>query len=141
MSATNYWGHDFGHYSRPHCGGTMSKSGKGGGPRLHDQRHQSVLAFPAWGGKNGTDVYFSSRWDNQWQIFDHFHSPKKMPVWWQTKTWEYVFIQEVPFDLRSQEFVWDDAVDCPPPKTLAKIRRRQRNKFFEGASYVRELRQ
>ena len=108
---------------------------------MHDQRHQNVLAFPAWGNKKGTDVYFSSRWDNQWQIFDHFHSPKKMPEWWQTKTWEYVFIQEIPFNLRNQEFVWDDAVDCPPPKTLAKIRRRQRNKFYQEISSLRELRQ
>ena len=59
----------------------MNKSGKGGGPRHgRGQRHQQVLAFPAWGDKIGTDVYFSSRWDNACQIFDHFHSPMGVGV-------------------------------------------------------------
>ena len=127
---STYWQHDFGSYSRPHCGGTMAKSGKGAGARLHAQRHQAVLAFPAWGDKKGTDVYFSSRWDNNEQIYDHFHTPKKISEWWKSRPWEYVFIQEVPYDVRRQEFIWGTthAVDTPPSKKLAQKRRRQKKR-------------
>ena len=129
MSA--YWQHDFGHYDAPHCGGVQTKSGKGAGPRATGMRHQAVLAFPAWGGKKGTDVYFSSRWDNSWQIYDHFHTPKSVDEWWTTAPWQYVFIQEVPYDLRRQEFVWDGAKNLPPSKKLAKKRRQQWKRFSQ----------
>ena len=69
------------YYYDDHCGGAMRVSGKGAGPRHGPKtRHQKVMAFPAWGGKNGTDVYLSSRWDNDWQIYDHFHSAKSIDV-------------------------------------------------------------
>ena len=110
MADTSHWGRDHGHYDQPHCGGTMARSGKGGGARLHAQRFQAVLAFPAWGNKTGTDVYFSSRWDNDSQIYDHFHTPKTIQEWWSSRPWEYVFIQELPYDLARAEFVWDNAV-------------------------------
>ena len=125
--------HDFGTYGTPHCGGASKKSsGKGSGARLHGQRHQAVLAFPAWGGRSGTDVYFSSRWDNHWQIYDHFHTPKTVSEWWTTPPWMWVFVQEVPFDLRSQEFDWAEAKTLPSVRTLAKKRSRQWWKWQHG---------
>ena len=125
-------GHDFGYYDAPFCGGVMERSGKGSGARCHGTRHQAVLAFPSWGGRVGSDVYFSSRWDNAHQTYDHFVTPKSVTDWWRTPPWEWVFVQEVPMDVTTKEFLWDEAKkDVPSAKTLAKKRRRQKKRFFE----------
>ena len=84
----------------------MLKSGKGGGPRHHGQRHQKAIAFPVWQPKTGCEVYFSSRWDNNCQIFDHFHTTKTIDTWWMTLPWEWVYIQEIPYDEETGEFDW-----------------------------------
>ena len=98
----------------------MATSGKGGGARHTRTRHQAVLAFPAWRRKTGgTDVYFSFRWDNDEQIDDHFFTPKNVDCWWATAEWEWIFVQEVPFDLTRQEFIWSPNAKAPPSgKTL-----------------------
>ena len=93
-----------------------------------------MLAFPAWGGKNGTDAYFSSRWDNDWQIYDHFHSAKSIDTWWQTAPWDWVFVQEAPFKLRTDDFVWDNAKSLPTSQELRKKRYRQRQQFRAAAT-------
>ena len=120
----------------------MGKSAKGRGPRLgrSRQRHHQVLAFPAWGGKKGCDVYFSSRWDNDWQIFDHFHSPKSLEVWWQTAPWEWVYVSEVPYDMDKKDFVWDDA-KSPTQKELRKTRYWHKKKFHAAAAKQRGRRE
>ena len=123
-------GHDFGWYDAPSCGGLMAKSGKGKGARQHGTRHQTAVAFPAWGKRSGSDVYFSSRWDNGEQIYDHFHTPKNVTFWWETAPWGWVFIQEVVYDLRSQEFKWDGGKTLPSSKTLRKKRRRQERRHL-----------
>ena len=99
-----------GHYDAPFCGGLMAKSGKGGGPRAREgsQRHQRVWAYPSW-IKTGTDVHFSSRWDEGFQIYDLFWTPKTVDLWWQTKTWEYVFVQEIPWSESTGGFVFEEA--------------------------------
>ena len=90
---------DYGHYRTAVCGGLMETSGKGSGPRGgRGQRNQTIHAFPAW-RKRGTDLYFSSRWDNSHQVYDHFWTPKSIGSWWESMTWDYVFVQEVGFDL------------------------------------------
>ena len=112
-------GHDFGEYATPQCGGLMLKSGKGGGGRHHRQRHQKVIAFPAW-HKKGCDVYFSSRWDNKCQIYDHFYTTKNMDTWWQTLPWEWVFIQEIPYNEETGEFVWVGTKSLTPKELKNK---------------------
>ena len=107
----------------------MNRSGKGAGPRNHRMRHQAVLVFPAWGVKTGTDVYFSSRWDNSWQIYDHFHTPKNIDVWWKTPPWQWVFVQEVPLDVRTQELDWADAKNLPSPNKMRKKRNKQYKRY------------
>ena len=78
----------------------MATSGKGEGTRHVRTRHQAVLAFPAWGSKTRSDVYFSSRWDSTYQIY-----AKNIDRWWSTAPWEWVYIQEVPYDVGRQEFM------------------------------------
>ena len=55
-------------YPLPMCDGVMLVSGKGSGPRSgkSSMRHPMVYAYNAWGDKKGTDLYFSSRWDQNW---------------------------------------------------------------------------
>ena len=111
----------------------MRSSGKGSGPRHGPKtRHQKVLAFPAWGGKTGCDVYFSSRWDNECQIYDHFHTGKSIVTWWQTEPWEWVFVQELPFDLSTEDFVWTNAKSLPSSE-LRKKRHWQKQKHLANA--------
>ena len=93
-----------GGYDGAFCGGLQAKSGKGGGARSGaGQRHQIVWVYPTWiSAKNGekadgSDVFFSSRWDGEWQIFDHYYTPKTVGEWRTTKTYEWVFIREVPY--------------------------------------------
>ena len=77
-------------------------------------------------------MYFSSRWDNEYQVYDHFVTPKGVSNWWATPPWEWVFIQEVPMLLRTREFVWGEAKkELPSAKTLARKRRRQKKRFFK----------
>ena len=131
---------DYGHYDADHCGGVMAKSGKGGGPRHGPKttaRHQKVMAFPAWGGKSGTDVYFSSRWDNACQIYDHFHSNKSIESWWRTHPADWVFVQEIPFSVRQDDFVWYNAKSLPTPSELKKKRWGQRQQFLRDAALRR----
>ena len=118
--------HDFGHYDNPCCGGVMKGSGKGNGPKWHKQRHQKVLAFPAW-HKGGTDVYFSSRWDNTWQTYDQYHTPKNINEWWSTAPHDWVFVGEVPYHIATEVFVWAEALNPNPTvKYLKKKRHFQR---------------
>ena len=116
---------DSGHYGAPFCGGVMAKSGKGGGPSdgVH-QRHQKVFVYPAW-CKNGCDVYFSSRWDSDYQIFDHYHTQRPIKTWWATAPWDWVYIQEVGFDLRKEDFDWSDTKN-PTWRQIREARMRQR---------------
>ena len=112
------------YYGAPYCGGLVTglgrKSGKGGGPNLGaGQRGQKVLLWPSWGGKKGTDVYLSSRWDGTYQIYDLYWTPKNITQWWQSKKYDWVFIQELPYDLRMDDFVWSQATN-PTAKMLKK---------------------
>ena len=95
------------YYGAVHCcGAWLYQSGKGGGPGHGEgKRHQKVLAFPAW-RKTGCDVYFSSRWDRTCQIYDHYHTCRSLGTWWLTVPWDWVFIQELPYDLRTHKFDW-----------------------------------
>ena len=120
------------HYDAQRCGGIMLRSGKGTGPRYQGTRFQKVLIFPGWNTlglrfpMNGVDAYFSSRWDDDWQIFDHFWSPKTVADWLETKTEEWVFIQEIAFDENRQEFDWDAAKTYPTMLELKTELREQR---------------
>ena len=112
------------HYGAPYCGGLIGgkgvgPSGKGSGPGTgRGQRNQKVLVWPAW-RKKGTDVYCSSRWDDDYQIYDLWWTPKSIGEWWETKTYEWVFVQELPFDKRRDDFVWA-AANNPSAKILKK---------------------
>ena len=115
------------HYPRPMCNGVIkNSSGKGGGPRFGTttMRHQTVYAFKAW-GMGGTDLYFSSRWDKSWQIFDHYWVKNDLTKWWTSKTWEYVFVGEVPYDIEAGEFVWEHAAKTMNFRQLKGRRWRQ----------------
>ena len=119
----------YGHYDVVYCGGIQPKSGKGAGPRHGGgQRHQKVLAYPAWGGKKGCDVYFSSRWDDSCQIYDWYWTPKNMAEWsWKTREWEWVYIQELPFDEEKEDFVWAVAKN----RTNKKLKGLKHNRMFQ----------
>lgn len=147
---------DYGHYSSPHCGGLQNSSGKGHGARDHKMRHQKAFAYPAWvEGKSGrgnkigpdkrtnigVDVYFSSRWDNNEQIYDHFHSPKTVSDWWETKSWEYVFIQEVAYSLILDDFDWSAAKSLPSNNKLRQIRQSQYWEYRKSSRRAAALRQ
>ena len=114
---------DYGHYRTAVCGGLMETSGKGSGPRggRSRQRSQTIHAFPAWCKRGnlsyGTDLYFSSRWDNSHQVYDHFWTPKDIGSWWESETWDYVFVQEVGFHLVFGDFEWA-GTKTPSAKTL-----------------------
>lgn len=120
----------YGHYDKPFCGGLMSKSGKGGGPRTGaGQRHQQVYVWPSWSTKTGSDVYLSSRWDDGYQIFDLYWTHKSVSDWWQTKTWEWIFLQEIPYDTAKNEFVWSQCkIQTMSAKQLRKKAWRQRQR-------------
>ena len=131
-----------GYYTEPHCGGLFRgreafgkghKSGKGesraassrggGGGRL--------LMFPA-ANKNdgphpGAYVYISSRWNENSWIYDLYWIPKTK--FWEAKRYDWVFIQEVAWDVRSGDFEWE-YIDKPTYQDLKKQRRRQQVKFF-----------
>ena len=99
------------YYSTAACGGAMPTSGKGSGPGSGGgQRHQKVIAFPAW-RKTGVDVYFSSRWEfsksrGDTQIYDLFHTNKNMATWWQTLPWQWVWLTEIPYNMDTEDFDW-----------------------------------
>ena len=118
------------HYDTPRCGGIMIRSGKGEGPRYHGTRFQKVMVFPGWnrhyGRHCGVDAYFSSRCDEDWQIFDHFWSPKTVADWLETKTEDWVFIQEIAFDEQRQEFDWERSKTYPSMLELKTELREQR---------------
>ena len=111
-----------------------AKSGKGAGPLKGDgSRQQTVHAFPAlaWEGRpDGSDVFFSSRWDPHSQIYDQYHTPKTFGMWWTTLPWQWVFIREVPFDIRADTMVWEET---PAELTRTQIKNRrnkQKAKFY-----------
>jgi len=116
-------------YDVPKCGGLVGarRSGKGGGPRTGNagSRHQVVRAFPTWLSQTGTDVYFSSRWDSKWQVYDRYWTRKTMDQWWTTLPFEWVYIQEVAWDEEAEDFVWED-FKTPSSRWLYKTFWRQR---------------
>ena len=113
------------YFGAPFCGGLQAPSGKGAGPDLGlGQRCQTIMVWPSWGGKTGSDIYLSSRWDDRYQIYDLYWTPKDPKNWWTSKTYDWVFIQEIPLDLRLKTFVWTEAVPITL-KSLKKQRRRQ----------------
>ena len=87
---------------------------------------KKAFLWPAW-RKSGTDVYLSSWWDSEWQIYDHYWTPKNIGSWWESKKYDWVFVQEIPYDLRSEEFVWDRSLD-PSAKTLRTQHWRQKTR-------------
>ena len=119
------------YYGAPYCGGLQPKSGKGAGPDLGaGTRNQKVLIFPAW-GKTGTDIYLSSRWDEHCQIYDHYWTPKNAKNWWQSKTYDWVWIQELPYDPILEDFIWATR-ECPTLKNLKKQRWWQMVRHMRG---------
>ena len=121
--------HDY--YGAPYCGGLQPKSGKGAGPDLGaGMRNQKVWFWSAW-GKKGTDIYLSSRWDNRYQIYDLYRTPKNVKNWWESKTYDWVFVQELPYDLRLEDFVWAESVN-PTLKNLKKQRWLQMVRHMRG---------
>ena len=56
-------------------------------------------------------------------------TPKSIGHWWESKTYDWVSIQELPFDLRAEEFVWSEWV-----KPTAKNLKRQR--WFQKEHYM-----
>ena len=57
-------------------------------------RNNQVMLWPSW-HKSGTDVYCSTRWDSEFQIYDLYWTPRPMHGWWLSKTYDWVFIQEL----------------------------------------------
>ena len=120
---------EHGYYGAAQCGGPLAKSGKGGGARAHGQRYQLVMAFPSWDRANGSDVYFSSRWDATHQMYDHYYTSKNIGLWWTTKPWEWLFIQELPYNLTTEDFEWAQAKPFPTGKWLKNQKYRQKTKM------------
>ena len=89
---------------------------------------QKVLVWPSWGRKKGTDVYCSSRWDEDYQIYDLYWTPKNITQWWDSKSYDWVFIQELPYDLRMDDFIWSQALN-PTAKMLKKKHWFQKMKY------------
>ena len=121
------------YYGAPYCGGLQAVSGKGaaGGPNLGaGQRYQKVLVWPSW-RKSGTDVYCSSRWDSWWHIYDLYWTPKNVSCWWESKSWDWVWVQEIPWRHDWQEFVWSKSVN-PTAKSLKKQRWQQLQRHLRG---------
>ena len=125
----------------PFCGGLVTgvgkgaKSGKGesrdGGPGRGESgmRNNKIMLWPAY-VKSGTDVNCSSRWDEEYQIYDLYWTPKSIHQWWESKSYDWVFIQELPWDKRREDFVWDAAIDVFM-KELRKQRFIQKMQFFK----------
>ena len=124
------------YYGAAACGGAMPTSGKGSGPGSGGgQRHQKVIAFPAW-HKTGVDVYFSSRWEfsksrGDTQIYDLYHTNKNMATWWQTLPWEWVWLMEIPYNMDTEDFDWAGAKSHTWREIEA--RRVQQKKEFQKA--------
>ena len=102
--------------------GLFKKSGKGGGPGAgQGQRGQQVFIWPAW-RTSGTNVYCSSRWYGvTWQIYDVYWTPKTIKHWWESKTYDWVWVQELPYNIRREEFIWSESVNRTA-KSLKKQR-------------------
>jgi len=136
------FGDCFEHYKVPYCGGALvsqsgkAKSGKGAGPLKGDgSRQHTVHTFPAlaWEGRpDGSDVFFSSRWDPHSQIYDQYHTPKTFGMWWTTLPWQWVFIREVPFDIRADKMVWEAA-----PKILTN-RKIKSKRYFQKCEFYKK---
>ena len=91
-----------GYYGAPHCGGLITGVGKGGksgkgesrdagpgrsepGTRLYKGGGKMFL-WPAW-RKSGTHCYCSSRWDEWYQIYDWYWTPKSVHQWWESNSY------------------------------------------------------
>ena len=121
-----------GYYTEPYCGGLLGHSGKGAGPRCgkSTERHQKVFVWPSW-HKPGSDVYCSSRWNEECMIYDLYWTPKSIGHWWESKTYDWVWIQEIPFDLAKGEFVWSEA------KTI-KYKKLRATRWFQKVKYMKK---
>ena len=62
---------------------------------------------------------------------------KNLEEWWLTAPWEWVFVQEVPFDMTLREFDWDGA-KSPTQKELHTKRYWNKKKFHADAAIVRQ---
>ena len=75
--------------------------------------------FPAANKKGphpGTYVYMSSRKDEDSEIYDLYWIPTPNNRWWESKSsYDWVFIEEVAWDLRRGNFEWDYIAEptCP----------------------------
>ena len=87
-----------------------------------------VFVWPSW-NKPGSDVYCSSRWGETYQIFDLYWTPKSQ--WRKSKTYDWVFIQEIPFDPATGEFVWSAAKD-PTERRVSWLRWMQKVRYIEN---------
>ena len=96
-------------------GGAMLKNGKGGGPGHGEgKRHQQVLAFPAW------------VWE--W-VFD---------AWWLITVRGWVFVQEAPWNLRTQDFDWDNDKSLTS-RDLHKKRFQQKVQFKKAVQFQQQV--
>ena len=117
-----------GHYTAPHCGGLFKGLGKGHKSGKGESRAAGSLGggggrmqmFPAAnleeGTHPGTYVYISSRWDEDSEIYDLYWIPTPNNRWWESKSsYDWVFIEEVAWDLRRGNFEWDYIAEptCP----------------------------
>ena len=127
------------YYSAPYCGGIITgvgkghKSGKGEargpGRGASGMRNNQVMLWPSW-GKKGTDVYCSSRWTEDCQIYDLYWTPLPMDSWWLSAPYDWVFMQELPYDKNAGDFVWSFYKPVNK-KTLWHTRHRQWQQFLK----------
>ena len=75
--------------------------------------------WPAWSGRGGT----------YWEIHDLWWTPKSVNQRWESKSYDWVFIQELPMDVRQRDFVWAEAL-LPTAKMLKNQRWRQEAFFL-----------
>ena len=127
------------YYAAPYCGGIITgvgkghKSGKGeaAGPGrgASGMRNNQVMLWPSW-HKSGTDVYCSSRWTEDCQIYDLYWTPRPMDSWWLSAPYDWVFMQELPYDKIAEDFVWSE-LEPVTTKTLRKTRYFQKQQFLK----------
>ena len=126
------------HYAAPYCGGVITGVGKGArsgkgeaaGPGRGESgmRNNKIMLWPSW-GKSGTDCYCSSRWDERYQIYDLYWTPRPINAWWLSKPYDWVFIQELPWDKNYEDFVWAELINVTKDE-LKQQRFRQKMQFL-----------
>lgn len=124
--------HNFCHY----CGyEERGECAHGGGTKPADRcpKDECWLHTAVWRFKTPADVPEDVREQHrqagQLGRQQRLQEPKSQ--WWKSKTYDWVFIQEIPFDPATGEFVWSAAKD-PTERRVSWLRWMQKVRYIEN---------